>query len=51
MNANFLRQKHQAGLSYDAYVRSGTEAQYENWRAIYQQISLTDEHHRLVGLA
>ena len=48
MDANFLRQKHEAALPYDAYVRSGTGSQYKNWQAIYEQTSLTDEQRRLV---
>ena len=48
MDANFLRQKHEAGLPYDAYVQSGTAPQTENWQAIYEQASLTDDQRRLV---
>ena len=48
MNATYLRQKHEAGLPYEQYVRSGTDAQFENWKQIYDQATLTDEQRTLV---
>ncbi len=48
MNADYLRQKHQAGLPYEAYVQSGTDAQRENWQRVYDQTALTDAQRQLL---
>ena len=48
MNAQLLQQKHNAGLPYDDYVRSGTPRQYEDWTAIYDRIGLTEGQTTLI---
>lgn len=48
MNAAYLRQKHEAGLSYEAYVATGTQTQQDNWDRIHQSASLTAAQRKLV---
>ena len=48
MGGTYLAMKHDAGLPYDEYVRSGTDAQHENWQQIYDQAALTDAQRKLV---
>ena len=47
MNQAYLKEKHEAGLPYDRYVQSGTPQQHDDWKAIYEQASLTDQQRRL----
>ena len=49
MNADFLKGKHQAGLSYEQYLATGTEQQQENWTKVYNQVTLTDGQKSLLG--
>lgn len=49
MNPTMLRQKHEAGLPYDDYVRTGTPVQYENWRAIYAKAAITGDQRTLLA--
>ncbi len=49
MDAAFLKQKHDAGLDYDAYVATGKPEQQASWRKMYDQLQLTDEQRSLVG--
>lgn len=49
MDASFLKRKHQAGLDYDAYVRSGTPVQLQNWRTIHEAAALTADQRELVA--
>ena len=49
MDAAYLKQKHEAGLSYGDYVGSGEAVQSENWQRIYDQVSLTDNQRQLVA--
>lgn len=49
MDAAYLKQKHQAGFTYDQYVRSGTPAQHENWMRIHAQAALTPAQMTLLG--
>jgi hypothetical protein len=49
MDANYLRSKHQAGLTYDQYVLTGTQPQQENWNKFHAQVHLTPEQKSLVG--
>ena len=49
MNAPFLESKHSAGLLYEQYIQSGTDQQYEDWKAIYDQSALTDRQKQLLG--
>lgn len=45
----FLRSKHDAGLSYADYVATGTPQQRENWQRVYDAVNLTDAQKQLVG--
>ncbi len=49
MQAELLKAKHGAGLSYADYCAAGTEPQQENWQRIYDQIQLTDAQKQLIG--
>lgn len=49
MKANYLKEKHDAGLTYANYVATGNEQQQANWRTIYNQASLTDTQAALLG--
>jgi thiol-disulfide isomerase/thioredoxin len=44
-----LRDKHAEGLSYEAYVSTGTEDQQQRWGEIFEQVSLTDSQKELLG--
>ncbi|MFA9479284.1 thioredoxin family protein [Phycisphaerales bacterium AB-hyl4] len=48
-SAAYLQQKHEAGLSYEAYLAAGTAAQRDNWQRIYEQATLTDAQLKLLG--
>ena len=47
-NPDYLRAKHAAGLPYERYVATGTTQQQENWKKVYDQVSLTDVQRSLV---
>ena len=49
MDPKYLQSKHDAGLSYEQYVHSGTPAQAENWRRVYDQARLNEGQKRLLG--
>ena len=49
MDIAYLQSKHTAGKPYDQYVRSGKPEQYENWKRVYDQVSLTDAQTQLVA--
>lgn len=49
MDSHFLQRKHQAGLDYDAYVRSGTAVQQQNWKAIHDAAALTNAQRDLIA--
>ena len=49
MDKAYLRSKHDAGLSYDEYVRSGNAQQYDNWQAVFERTSLTESQRQLVS--
>jgi thiol-disulfide isomerase/thioredoxin len=49
MKANYLKEKHDAGLTYANYVATGNEQQQANWRTIYNQAALTDSQAALLG--
>jgi thiol-disulfide isomerase/thioredoxin len=49
MDTAFLKAKFEASLPYDQYVRSGTDAQYDNWKKVYDQVKLTADQQKLVG--
>lgn len=48
LNAQLLQSKFDAGLTYQDYMKSDP-SKAENWRAIYDQVSLTDEQKTLIG--
>ncbi|MCC5830274.1 MAG: thioredoxin family protein [Phycisphaeraceae bacterium] len=47
--AQYLKEKHEAGLTYADYLKTGTEQQIENWSKIGRQISLTEAQRKLIG--
>lgn len=49
MDATYLKQKHDAGLSYADYLDTGKPEQKENWIKIYDQVALTDAQRSLVS--
>ncbi|MFP4145469.1 MAG: thioredoxin family protein [Phycisphaeraceae bacterium] len=49
MNPNDLRKKHESGLGFADYLATGNKDQQSNWRAIYDQVELTDAQRELVG--
>lgn len=49
MKATYLKEKHEAGLPYDKYVQTGTDAQRDSWQKIYDQASLADEQKQLLS--
>lgn len=49
MDATFLRDKHEAGLSFDDFLRTGTADQQANWRRVFEQATLTGSQQQLVG--
>lgn len=49
MDAAFLQAKHEAGLTYDAYLQTGKPQQRENWQRICEQTQLTAAQRDLLG--
>lgn len=49
LNAEYLKSKFDQAHAYDAYVATGTDAQQDGWKKIYDQCQLTDEQTKLVG--
>lgn len=49
MDASFLHRKHQAGLSYEAYLATGTAAQRQNWETAYAATELTTNQKKLLA--
>ncbi len=49
MEPTYLQGKHEAGLAYDAYVRSGTPAQHENWKKVHDAVILTAGQRELIA--
>jgi len=49
MNAEYLKQKHEAGLGYADYLASGNAQQQADWQAIGDQASLTESQTALLG--
>jgi len=48
MDKAFLKQKHEAGLSYDDYLATGTADQQDNWRRVGEQIKLSAAQSQLI---
>ncbi len=49
MNADYLKQKHEAGLSYADYLATGTDQQRADWQVVYDRAQLTDQQKALLG--
>lgn len=49
MEATYLQQKHDAGLTYERYLQTGTPQQRENWTRVYEQATLTPAQRQLVA--
>lgn len=49
MDSAYLRQKHEAGLPYDQYVRSGTSEQCDSWTRVYEKCQLADGQRQILG--
>jgi Thioredoxin len=49
MKADYLKSKHQAGLTYADYLATGTPQQTRDWQAIYDQSPLTRPQAALLG--
>ena len=49
MDPAYLRSKHEAGMTYDQYVQTGTDRQRADWQRIYDQAQLTAAQQQLLG--
>ena len=49
MDVSDLASKHAAGLSYEAYLATGTAQQREDWTRIYEQAELNADQHALLS--
>ncbi len=49
MKAEYLKQKFEAGLLYEDYVKTGTDEQQRRWRAVESVVELADEQKTLIG--
>lgn len=49
MKADYLKQKHEAGLPYADYVATGESQKQQDWQTIYDQAALTDAQSALLG--
>lgn len=49
MDAQYLRSKHEQGLSYADYLAAGTQNQQDHWRQIGEQVELTDTQRQLLA--
>ncbi|MEM9019591.1 MAG: thioredoxin family protein [Planctomycetota bacterium] len=49
MDAELIRNKHAAGLAWDAYLATGTPDQQKAWREVYDKVSLSDAQSGLLG--
>lgn len=49
MDASLLSSQFAKGLSYEAYLGEGTQAQREAWQAVYNRVSLTADQRALLG--
>lgn len=48
MDAAYLKAKHEAGKPYAQYVAAGKPNEIENWRKVYDAVSLADAQKKLV---
>ena len=49
MDAAYLKSKHEAGLAYEAYLRTGTPQQQQDWQRLYDQTQLTGPQTQLLA--
>lgn len=49
LGADFLERKHNAGLTFDAYVSTAKPDKQEAWRAVYDKIKLTEPQKTLLA--
>ena len=49
LDADFLASKHNAGLTFDAYVMTAKPDKQAAWRAVYDKITLTEPQRTLLG--
>jgi hypothetical protein len=49
LDADYLNQKHEAGLSYRDYLATGTDQQQQDWQRVYESVGLTHRQHELVA--
>ena len=49
LDAEFLANKHTAGLKFKAYVETAKPDKQDAWRAVYDQIELTEPQRELIG--
>ncbi|MFN3168406.1 MAG: thioredoxin family protein [Phycisphaeraceae bacterium] len=49
MDAQLLKQKHDAGLDWHDYLATGTADQQAAWRKVYDQVKLTDAQRAMLG--
>jgi thioredoxin-like negative regulator of GroEL len=49
MDTAILRSKFEAGLGYDAYVRTGTAEQQRRWAQVYEVARPTDAQREVIG--
>jgi len=49
LDADYMKTKHAAGLSYRDYVATGTDQQQADWQRIYDSVSLSPEQCELVA--
>ncbi|MEM7229069.1 MAG: thioredoxin family protein [Planctomycetota bacterium] len=47
LNAQFLRSKHEAGLTYQDYLATDS-VKAEPWQSIHEQVALSEDHRRLL---
>lgn len=49
MKTNYLKSKHEAGLSFEDYLNHAKPSEKENWLKTYDSISLSDQQRQLLG--
>ncbi|MCC6683067.1 MAG: thioredoxin family protein [Phycisphaeraceae bacterium] len=49
LDTQYLKAKHNAGLSYEQYLATGKPNQVESWRKVESQVSLTQQQKDMLG--
>jgi thiol-disulfide isomerase/thioredoxin len=49
MKPDYLKQKFEAALRYEQYVKTGTDEQQRRWKQVYDVAALTDKQRELVA--